>query len=225
VGSSSQTRWTIIEGAAAGRPRDREAFVRRYEPVVRAYLGARWRGSPLLQEVDDAAQEVFLDFFREGGALTRADRGKPGHFRTFLYRVVRNVALRVEERRARRRARRESVDLDGLAAREESAGQIFDRAWASALLRQAADLQAARARDDGPGAHRRVELLFLRFSEGLPIREIAARWGEDAGWVHHQYATARVEFRRALEHVVRAHDGGEPGDVAAECERLLDHFR
>ena len=44
-----------------------------------------------------------------------------------------------------------------------------------------------------------MELLRLRFHEGLPIREIAARWKRDTAWVPHQYATAREEFKRAVD--------------------------
>ncbi len=40
---AASTCWTVIQGAAAGRGDDRDQFARRYAPVVRAYLGARWR--------------------------------------------------------------------------------------------------------------------------------------------------------------------------------------
>lgn len=45
--SSDSTRWTLIRDAAEGVPAARDEFARRYESVIRAYLGARWRGSPL----------------------------------------------------------------------------------------------------------------------------------------------------------------------------------
>jgi RNA polymerase sigma-70 factor (ECF subfamily) len=48
------TCWTLIRAAAGGSAREREEFARRYVPVLRAYLAARWRGSPLLQDLDDA---------------------------------------------------------------------------------------------------------------------------------------------------------------------------
>src|SRR2546421_76794 len=51
------TCWTVIRAAAAGSPTDREQLARRYVNVVRAYLAARWRGSPLLAECDDGGQE------------------------------------------------------------------------------------------------------------------------------------------------------------------------
>ncbi len=51
------TCWTLIRAAADGAPRQREEFARRYAPVLRAYLAARWRGSPLRQDLDDAVNE------------------------------------------------------------------------------------------------------------------------------------------------------------------------
>ena len=67
------TCWTVIRGAAAGNPADRDAFARRYVRVVRAYLAARWRASPNLQDLDDAVQEVFVECFRHDGVLEQAD--------------------------------------------------------------------------------------------------------------------------------------------------------
>ncbi len=77
----NSTCWFLIHGAAAGRKEDRDTFGQRYEPVIRAYLGARWRGTPRIEELDDAVQEVFVECFREGGVLDRVDSGRPGGFR------------------------------------------------------------------------------------------------------------------------------------------------
>src|SRR4051812_16682848 len=99
------TCWTVIRGAARGEPRDRDDFARRYEPVVRVYLAARWRSSERIRTLDDAVQEVFVECFRGGGALDRLDPDRPGGFRAFLYGVVRIVALRAESARARGKVR------------------------------------------------------------------------------------------------------------------------
>jgi len=69
------------------------------------------------------------------------------------------------------------------------------RRWCA--RREAAQVQAEQARHGGPAALRRVELLHLRFHDGLPIREIAERWQADAAQVHHDYARARQEFKAA----------------------------
>jgi RNA polymerase sigma-70 factor (ECF subfamily) len=220
------TRWTLVRGAAEGEAAAREEFARLYEPAVRAYYGARWRHSAMSSDLEDAVQEVFLACFREGGVLARAEVDRPGGFRPYLYGVARNVALRLERQHTRRRARTGdgAPDPDRLPADEERLSQAFDRAWAMSLIREAADHQVLVAAEGGEGAERRVELLRLRFHEGLPIREIARRWGEDANRLHYEYAKARREFRAALTEVVAAHQGGTSAEVERECSRLLDFF-
>jgi RNA polymerase sigma-70 factor (ECF subfamily) len=69
-----------------------------------------------------------------------------------------------------------------------------------------------------------VELLRARFHEGLPIRDIARRWGTDAAALHHEYAKARQEFKAALLEVVAFHHPGSPTEVEQECANLLAHL-
>src|SRR5262245_30279972 len=101
MSAPDSTCWTVIHAAATGSTGDRDEFVRHYGPVTRAYLAARWRSSPCLQELDDAVQEVFVECFKEGGVLDRAERGRG--FRPFLYGVVLHVARRFETQRGRQR--------------------------------------------------------------------------------------------------------------------------
>jgi len=95
------TSWRLIRQAAAGDPTDRDEFARRYLPAVRTFFVARWRRSPLAKDVEDAVQEVFVECFRPGGALPKADPSRPGGFRPFFFGVLRNVALRFEQRSGR----------------------------------------------------------------------------------------------------------------------------
>ncbi len=215
------TCWTIIRGAAIGVAADRDEFARRYSPVIRAYLNSRWRNSVCLQHLDDTLQEVFLVCFQPNGVLNRAVRTEAGDFRTYLYGVVRNVALQLEDRLARERSRRPvaEIRLDELAADDSSQAHVFDRAWATALLREAAARQKERAGDEQ--ARRRVELLRLRFHEALPIREIARRWNVDPAMLHHEYAKARQEYRTALREVVAFHQPGDMAEMEAKCVELL----
>jgi len=217
------TCWTLLRDAAAGGEAPRAEFAARYAPVVRAYLAARWRGSDRQSELDDAVQDVFVECLRDGGLLERASADRPGGFRAFLYGAVRNVALRVEERRARRLAREAgaSVDVEAIPGHEESLSRVFDRAWAKAVVREAADRQAGLASQRDEAAVRRVELLRLRFHEEMPIREIARLWGTEAAPLHHEYARARQEFLAALRDVIAAHHPGTAGDVDRECAELL----
>ena len=101
-----ETCWTVIRGAASGDQRDQSTFSRRYLPVVRAYLAARWRDAALEQNLEDAIQDVFIECFRAEGVLERADRDQPGGFRAFLFGVVRNIALRTEHNHVEGQARK-----------------------------------------------------------------------------------------------------------------------
>lgn len=217
---SDDTCWTVIRAAAAGDAAARDVFGRSYLPPVRAYFGARWRSPTLRGEIDDAVQEVFVELLRPDGALSAADPARAGGFRAYLFGVARNVARRFEERRTRRDAS-DPVDPDGIACDETSLSLAFDRGWARAVVRDAAALQQQRAAKDGAEALRRVEILRLRFEEGLPIRDVAERLAESAEKVHHEYARARREFEEALVEVVRDRQGGTPGEVRAECRRLV----
>jgi RNA polymerase sigma-70 factor (ECF subfamily) len=210
------TCWTIIHAAAAGSPADRDELARRYLGVVRAYLAARWRGSALRQDLDDAVQEVFVECFRPHGALEAPGAGRVSSFRAFLYGIARNVARRFESRPARG-----GGPLPEVEASEERQSRLFERVWAQAIMAEAAQLQRRRAEQTSPEAARRVELLRLRFEEGLAIRTIAQRWGVEAAALHHAYATARREFKAALLEVVAFHHPGTAAEVEQEAARLL----
>lgn len=216
MSTQESTCWTVIRAAAAGSPADREELARHYLPVVRAYLAARWRGSPLRPDLDDAVQEVFVECFRRGGALEAVEAGRVPSFRAFLYGVVRNVARRFESRPVRAAAA-----LPEIAADEESLSRLFERTWAQAIMTEAAQLQQQRASERGPEAVQRVELLRLRFEEGLHIRAIAERWGVAASELHRAYAKARQEFRATLLEVVAFHHPGSPAEVEEEAANLL----
>ncbi len=220
--SVRETSWTLIDSAREGDQAARERFAREYEPVVRAYFGARWRSGVLASEIDDAVQEVWIDCLRERGALERADPERP--FRPFLAGVARTVALRFEQRRARGGA----VELDGESheARETRLSVAFDRAFAQKVMRDASELQRARATAAGGVKMRRVELLELRFQQGLTIPQIAELWREDAARLHHLYADAREDFLEALREIVRQRGGPTSGQaLERECEWMLSVLR
>ena len=216
MSSPGSTCWTVIRAAAAGSPADREELARRYLGVVRAYLAARWRGSRLWPDLEDAVQEVFVECFGQGGVLEAAVDGRVPSFRAFLYGVVRNVARRIEGRPVRA-----AGPLPEIAANEEGLSRLFERAWARAIMSEAAQLQQQRASERGPEAVQRVELLRLRFEENLPIRTIAVRWGVAAAGLHHAYALARQEFKAVLLEVVAFHHPGSPAEVEQEAAGLL----
>ncbi|MFL5328304.1 MAG: RNA polymerase sigma factor [Gemmataceae bacterium] len=210
------TCWTVIRAAAEGDRTARDLFARQYEPVIRTYLAARWRGNPLANQADDVVQDVFVEFFKPTGVLNRADASFEGGFRALLYGVVRNVARRVE-------ARPKAIDQDlgPIPSDDTALSRVFDRAWATAIMKAAAEKQAEIAKQNSPAAVRRVELLQLRFQMGMPIRDIARLWNEPAEQVHREYAKARDEFRDALRQVVAFHQPGTPESLERTVSELL----
>jgi hypothetical protein len=82
-----------------------------------------------------------------------------------------------------------------------------------------------RARECGERASRRALLLKLRFNENRPIREIAREWKVDAAYLHHEFATARREFARALRDIVSFHQPEAPEEVGEECARIRQLLR
>ncbi|MCU0722578.1 MAG: hypothetical protein MUC63_02990, partial [Planctomycetes bacterium] len=132
------TRWTLIRRAAAGLAPEQEEFALLYGPVVRSYLGARWRNTRLASEVEDAAQDVLLACLKHDGALSRADPAWPGGFHAFFRGVLAKTALQAERRHARHRDIPPAVapSLDDLPADDPGLSTIFGRALAEALLRE-----------------------------------------------------------------------------------------
>jgi RNA polymerase sigma factor (sigma-70 family) len=218
------TCWTLIGGAAAGESTAKEAFARRYQRVVLAYLRARWARGPLIQDAEDALQEVFLECFKGGGALSRVDREKGSSFRGYLLSVVRNVASRYEERRGRRPDPL-STDAAAHARVEEEPDRAYLREWARSVVEEAANLQADQARLLGQEARVRMKILQMRFVEGMPIREIAPRVQMSAEETHREYARARREFELALKSVVAFDTIGGDAAVEEECRQLLAALR
>jgi RNA polymerase sigma-70 factor (ECF subfamily) len=217
---ADDTCWTLIQAVRDGNHSARASFVERYHPAVTVYLRARWKSSALQSECEDAAQEVFLRCFGESGPLDRVARGSDQSFRGFLYGICRNVAREMEARHAKR-ARGGETTLEGQEGNEERLSALFDRAFARQVMKEARARFRSRSEQAGEKARRRYELLGLRFEEGIPIREIAARWGEDAAVVHKEYARARREYREALLEVVAEQD---PGRSQSELEEAAQHL-
>jgi RNA polymerase sigma factor (sigma-70 family) len=220
-----ETSWSLIALAAEGDAAARARFCETYQPLVRAYLHERWRGSPLTPEVEDAAQEVFLECCKAASPLARAESHQGDGFRAYLIGIVRHVAQRFERRTARKPTPEALEAGDGEPPdRTTRLSQVLDRGWALMLVDEARRLMQRRAQEAGDTAQRRVDLLALRFTEGLPIRDIAVRWGTDAARLHHEYARAREEFAACLRAVVARHAVRTDVDIERECERVLAMF-
>ena len=221
VFDSQETCWTLVRAASRGDAVARSTFGRSYAATLRSFFRARWHGRVLLEESDDAVQEVFLECLKPGGVLDHADPER-GDFRGLLFGVARNVARRFEER-AFARGRLlpdDSAWLRELASDQAGQETLFDRNWARALLRLSRRRHRVLALADGEAGRRRIELLERRFRDDEAIRDIAAHWEVPAHEVHQAYRKARSEFYRCLREVV-AHHAPAGADLDSECRRLL----
>jgi RNA polymerase sigma factor (sigma-70 family) len=219
-----ETVWTVLHDAAKGDPSARAAFAEFYARPIRSYLRQRWGGSVLGVELEDALQDAFVECYKPGGVLERADP-EQGDFRALLYGVVRNVARRYEERAAKLGHRRpeESVYLDELPDQAASLSRFFDRAWASSLLHEALRRHEASVGVGDEEAARRFAILRLRHDRGMAVREIAAELGEpEVAVVHQDYRRARREFAAHLRAVVAANTGARGSDIDEQCRRLTE---
>lgn len=214
---SHLTRWSLVLGAARGENERREDFARQYANVIASYFAARWRLPIDHERVGDATQDVFVQCFKDGGALERVEPDRPGGFRAYLFGVASNVSLMMERRFARLRKSERGESVVDLAHVEQDAAtlsQTFDRAWAAMIAREARRLLAERAMDDERAAER-FRCLEMQYSGGLPPRTIAARLGIPATQVYERLREARIAFRAALLEVLREQS---PGSTRAELE-------
>ncbi len=219
-----ETWVSLIQRAAAGHGDDRSLFSRQYMTVVHDYIAARWRGTAWADQVDDAVQQVFVECFKDRGALESYDPDRKGGFRAFLFGVIRNVTHRVEREGARRGDREGdlgTVQARAIPADDATPSKVFDRAWAMGIVGQAKDRMRQLSVAKGAAARRRWELLRQRFEQGQPIREIAAAWQENPADLHRWYRRAREEFEDCLRQVIAYHGIGDAADTRAECDRLV----
>ncbi|MCA8968239.1 MAG: sigma-70 family RNA polymerase sigma factor [Planctomycetes bacterium] len=220
-----ETCWHVVDRARHGDDDARGELASSYMAVVRAFLAKRWHSGPSSQLVDDALQEVFVDLYKEGGALGRFESAKGTSFRAFLFGVTKNVALRHEERAKRERSRRVdqgSRGFDAWPSDDTAVSRVFDREWAVALMQRARTRLETLAAEKGDAALLRVEILRQRFEEGRPIRDIAQQLDLDASKAHHEYAKAREEFKTSLRAEIAFHVSGTKEQLDHECRLLLD---
>jgi RNA polymerase sigma-70 factor (ECF subfamily) len=106
-----------------------------------------------------------------------------------------------------------------------SLSRVYDREYARAIMREAASRMAERAEALGGDARRRVELLRLRFEDGLHVRDIARQWQVEARFLHQESAKAGREFKAVLRQVVGLTERCAPDHLDRECDRLLQLLR
>src|SRR2546421_10052504 len=133
---------------------DRGAFeelVAQCQPRLRAFLA---KMLPKTQNVDDAAQDVWMDVFRDLGQLS-----DPGTFLPWMYRIARNRAFRMLRRKIH-----PTIQIDDADAMAQATDDVDFSADDARAVHAALDKLI-------PEHH---EVLLLRFIEEMSYDDIAA---------------------------------------------------
>jgi RNA polymerase sigma-70 factor (ECF subfamily) len=187
----------LIHRSLAG---DREAIRALHQHYYRIASSFLRKLGTRPSELEDACQEVFLQFFRYLSSF----RGQ-AELKTWLYRLC-----VTEARRARRR--RNVVAAVAALLRREPPQEA-----APALMRSEATVQelAVRALDRMGPEHRTVFVLFEM--EGMTGKEIAEITGSNQAATFRRLYEARRMFRKTLG-MDPAVDGEGPGAAESETE-------
>ncbi len=219
--TSDTTHWSDIADVLRGDAGARERFCARYEPLIRAWLVARWRCSSADDRVANTTQEVLLRCLRSDGALAGVERDAR-RFRAYLWGVVTHVAQESKRQVARDRAEPFRPSEVALPAPGDSAATLFDRAFAQTLIGEAWSAVEARLMRKPSGAER-LAVLQLRYREDLPAEEVRARLGlASVRDVHRIAALGRYHFRHALlATVARHYPALTPHQVEVKCKQIV----
>ncbi|HEX3359194.1 MAG TPA: sigma-70 family RNA polymerase sigma factor [Tepidisphaeraceae bacterium] len=153
-----------------------EELIARWQPRLRGFLH---KMVSEIHGVDDLAQEVWLDVFRD---LPRLEN--PQAFVPWLYRVARNRAFRALRRKPQTQLQIEDVEITDEADSEPEFGAEDARAVHQAL-------------DQLSPEHR--EVLLLRFMENMSYEDIARVVGCPLGTVRSRVHNAKHQLRVILK--------------------------
>ena len=180
-----------IRRARQGERAALEAIVRRYQEPVRAWVAAH---CPPGGDVDEVAQRTFI------AALTRIAEFEEGTaFRAWLFAIAR-FQLLTEITRLRRLADYHTRYGRDLFSRElERRAQGPDESTAARLhyLRECLEAIGEAGR----------QLIAWRYTDGLPLQEIAARTGRSVAAIKKQLWLLRQKLQQCIEGKLAAEGG------------------
>jgi RNA polymerase sigma-70 factor (ECF subfamily) len=171
-----------LEATKAGDLAAFELLMRQYERLV---LVTALRLLGVLEDAQDASQEVFLRLYRN---LNRV--GASGNLSGWLYRVTVNVCHDVDRKRRVPAPVEDAAGLAALTADPQRAAVETERRRALEMsLRMLSKKERA--------------VLVLRDLEGLSTEEVARALGTTEATVRSQISKARVKIRDFLERYFR----------------------
>jgi len=186
-----ETSTTLLSSVAQPQHARWAVFVARYEPLMRAFLHARF---PTL-EADDIIQETFVALVN---ALPdyRYDPRENGHFHNYLTGVLRNKALKAhaghrrDERLKARLAAEAEVQTERVADGQE------DRTWRDAVY--AIALRQLLAEES---IHARTKQIFIRLAiDGRSPQQVAEAFGTSTDAV----VKVKTRLLARLRNIVKA---------------------
>ena len=224
------TRWSLVleaRGAESQSRRALETLCRTYRAPVIAFI-RRSGASPV--DAEDLAQTFFARFI-ERAFHAQADPAR-GRFRAFLLTALKNFLIDAHgQAHAMKRggqARVHSMDslLNGSTGGDEmmegeTPEQVFDRAWAQAVLHSALRRLRREAKAAGKAS------LFEALSEFLierPDEADYARVAENLGLRRNTLAVAVHRMRSRLRELV-CNELAETAVDGEDLERELTHLR
>ena len=223
------TRWSMVLGARAEDAQSRlalEKLCRTYRAPVLAYIRGRGVGA---DEAEDLAQTFFARFI-ERAVHAHADPAR-GRFRAFLLTALKHFLAdaKDEAHAAKRGGRIQFRSLDSMSNNPSSLDgipdgqtpeQVFDRAWAQAILQAAMRNLRREARLAGKAA------LFSALAEFLIERPDGAdyeRIAETLGMRRNTLAVAVHRMRARLRELVAqelAQTAADETDLETEMTEL-----
>lgn len=228
------TRWTLVAAAGGSQSQDAGAALQDlcqlYWPPVYAFVRSWGRSR---QEAEDLTQAFFASLLeRDAIALADPERGR---FRTFLLACLKNF-LRNERRSEgaqKRGGGHQPVSLDAeqgdswLSSGEtttDSPDRIFERQWASALLRQVfARLEAHYRKEDKAGLFEALSPLLGGVEERGIYRDLATQLGMTVDATRMAVFRMRNRFRDLLREEISETVNSE-AEVNDEIDALFRAF-
>jgi RNA polymerase sigma-70 factor (ECF subfamily) len=226
------TRWTVVLKARGDTPEAQTAL----GELCAAYWTPVFRFLRREGREEDAARELTQEFFARllaGGRLDTVDPAR-GRFRSFLLGAVKHFLA--DERDRERRLKRgggvvpESIEAGGGGTTAElqvpdpkaiMADEVFDRAWALAVMEHA--LQALERQLAADGKQEHFDLLkpwLVRDTAGASQAEVARRLGLNEGAVKVAIHRLRKRFRECVRAEI-AQTVGDPTTVEEELHYLV----
>ncbi len=196
------TSWNLVSLAGTDVDLARREFALRYEKFVRRVLAKRWLGTIFCNDFDDAIQEVFIECFKPGGVIERADSRRGNSFRTLLFQVASHVAARFE--RSHRRWQSQGMDedlLNEMATTHASGYDVVTQEEVSDLVREA--LRRMIHHHD-PDVRSRGQLLDRHICQNEKIIAMAGGDSGVAERLHREHRKAKKEWKSFLVEVVQS---------------------